>query len=250
MRVERISEPENVVQRAYFEDICEFLEEIDHEIIVSAEMDGELLCLRLRKTGGGSTAHVAVPIKSAKAVLSQHILVAIDRIPPEPESWPEGFAEMSEKPHTPKVGVGVMIIRIVQEQIAEGYVATRGVKRVLLGLRQGSHGEGEWSLPGGHLELGETPRACARRGLMEETGIAVRAFRELGWSNDVMPEEGLHYVTLFLSAEVDWKIEATLNEPDKTLEWRWFALDELPSNLFAPTASLLSDRKRLDRMFS
>ena len=41
----------------------------------------------------------------------------------------------------PKVGIGVMI----QNEKGE----------VLLGLRQGSHGAGEWSFPGGHLEFGE-----------------------------------------------------------------------------------------------
>ena len=40
----------------------------------------------------------------------------------------------------PKVGIGVMI------QNADGLV--------LLGLRKGSHGSGEWSFPGGHLEMG------------------------------------------------------------------------------------------------
>ena len=39
----------------------------------------------------------------------------------------------------PRVGVGVMI----QNEKGE----------VLLGLRQGSHGAGEWSFPGGHLDF-------------------------------------------------------------------------------------------------
>ena len=42
----------------------------------------------------------------------------------------------------PRVGIGVMI------QNEEG--------EILLGLRKGSHGAGEWSFPGGHLEMGET----------------------------------------------------------------------------------------------
>ena len=44
---------------------------------------------------------------------------------------------MTEKKY-PRVGVGVMI----QNKKGE----------VLLGLRQGSHGAGEWSFPGGHNE--------------------------------------------------------------------------------------------------
>ena len=48
----------------------------------------------------------------------------------------------------PKVGVGVMIFK-------------NG--KVLLGKRKGSHGEGEFALPGGHLEYMEGFANCASR---------------------------------------------------------------------------------------
>lgn len=41
----------------------------------------------------------------------------------------------------PKVGIGVMILKD---------------EKVLLGKRKGSHGEGEYSFPGGHLEYMES----------------------------------------------------------------------------------------------
>ncbi len=62
----------------------------------------------------------------------------------------------------PKVGVGVMILK-------EG--------KVLLGKRKGSHGAGEYSFPGGHLEYMESFEDCARREIEEECGIKVKNLR-------------------------------------------------------------------------
>lgn len=41
---------------------------------------------------------------------------------------------------SPRIGVGVLIFR-------DG--------KLLLGKRRGSHGAGDWSAPGGHLEFGK-----------------------------------------------------------------------------------------------
>ena len=55
---------------------------------------------------------------------------------------------MNEKDKKPKVGVGVMILK-------DG--------EILLGKRKGSHGEGEYAFPGGHLEYMESFSDCAKR---------------------------------------------------------------------------------------
>ena len=43
--------------------------------------------------------------------------------------------------------------------------------KVLLSKRKGSHGEGEFAFPGGHLEYMEGFADCARREVQEEYGI-------------------------------------------------------------------------------
>ena len=43
--------------------------------------------------------------------------------------------------------------------------------KILFGKRKGSHGEGSWSFPGGHLEFNENIEDCAVREVLEETGI-------------------------------------------------------------------------------
>ncbi|OZB41207.1 MAG: phosphohydrolase [Acidiphilium sp. 34-60-192] len=65
-----------------------------------------------------------------------------------------------EFPAAPRVGIGVVVLR---------------GEAVLLIRRGRPPGLGQWSLPGGGQELGETAEAAARRELREETGLTVGA---------------------------------------------------------------------------
>ena len=61
-------------------------------------------------------------------------------------------------------------------QVGIGLVLLRG-DEVLLVKRGKPPAMGAWSIPGGRQELGETAEACARRELLEETGLtAARLF--------------------------------------------------------------------------
>ena len=123
----------------------------------------------------------------------------------------------------PIVGVGAIVIR-------EG--------KVLLGRRLGAHGAGTWALPGGHLEFGETIEACARREVLEETGLALSSVCGGPHTSDIFPEVVRHYVTLFVCAESPQGTPLLL-EPSKCAEWSWFAWHALPRPLFRPLESLL-----------
>jgi 8-oxo-dGTP diphosphatase len=122
----------------------------------------------------------------------------------------------------PLVGIGVIVVR-------EG--------KVLLGRRLGSHGAGTWALPGGHLEFGESVEDCARREVLEESGLRLGGISAGPYTSDVFPEAGRHYVTLFVIAE-DALGEPQRLEPTKCAEWRWFGWDDLPQPLFSPVESL------------
>jgi 8-oxo-dGTP diphosphatase len=119
-----------------------------------------------------------------------------------------------EKPR-PLTGVGVMIFEDGQ---------------VLMSVRKGSHGEGEYSFPGGHLEFGESFEKCARREVLEEAGIEIDNIRFQYLAN-VKKYDRKHYVHIGLLA--DWKNgEPQILEPDKNEKWQWYSLDKLPKPLF------------------
>lgn len=120
-----------------------------------------------------------------------------------------------EQHNKPKVGIGVMILK-------DG--------RVLLGKRKGSHGEGEYAFPGGHLEYMESFEDCARREVDEECGIKIKniQFQLLANVTKYAPK---HYVHIGLLAEWEEGKPEVL-EPEKSEFWDWYELDKLPEPMF------------------
>jgi 8-oxo-dGTP diphosphatase len=88
-----------------------------------------------------------------------------------------------EYPERPIVGVGAVII---------------DAGRVVLVRRAAPPLQGEWSLPGGVVELGETLRAAAEREAREETALMVTANEVLEVFDRIIPgKDGrtqYHYV--------------------------------------------------------
>ena len=123
----------------------------------------------------------------------------------------------------PRVGVGVFV---------------RHQGKILLGKRRGSHGEGTWALPGGHLEFKEEIEACVRREIAEETSLSVGNVRFGALTNDVFEHEDRHYVTIFMVCDYAGG-DLRIMEPEKCEEWRWCRWDELPRPVFLPLENLL-----------
>lgn len=118
-------------------------------------------------------------------------------------------------------GVGVLVILKYKDN-------------VLLGKRKGSHGHGEWSFPGGHLELNETIEECGKREVLEETGINIKNNSIINnqYTNDIFINEKKHYITLYQKYIIDELLIPELIEPDKCFEWGWFDINNLPHPLF------------------
>jgi len=121
----------------------------------------------------------------------------------------------TEQNQQPKVGIGVMIFK-------DG--------KVLLGKRKGSHGAGEYSFPGGHLDYMEFFAECARRETLEECGIEIQNIRFQFLANEKLYAPK-HYTHIGLTA--DWKSgEPKVLEPNKCESWSWYEVEKLPSPLF------------------
>lgn len=110
--------------------------------------------------------------------------------------------------------------------------------KIIFFKRRGSHGHGTWSVPGGHLEFGESWEECASREIMEEVGSKIKNIRLLAATNDFFPKEDKHYITIWMKA--DWKSgEPRSMEPEKVTNVEWRGLHDLPSPLFEPCWSNL-----------
>lgn len=113
--------------------------------------------------------------------------------------------------------------------------------KFLMGRRRNAHGDGTWSIPGGHLEFGETFEDTAKREVLEETGLAIENVRFGAVTNDHFKDEGKHYVTIWMLS--DWKSgKEQITEPDKFIEMQWRDFDTLPEPLFLPWQQLLSSQ--------
>lgn len=118
-----------------------------------------------------------------------------------------------EYPECPLVGVGAVIVR------AGKVVLVKRGRAPLLG---------EWSIPGGLLELGETLRQGAEREAREETGLVVRATELLGVFERLVPDADkrtrYHYVLIdFLCEAISGELKASGDADDA----RWFSLEEI-----------------------
>lgn len=124
-----------------------------------------------------------------------------------------------EFPEMPLVGVGAIII--------EG-------DRVLLVKRAHPPIQGQWSIPGGVLEVGESVREAAVREAHEETGLMVEAGELLGVYDRILrdPERRVqyHYVLIdFLCRRVGGELLAASD----AAAVRWFRREDL-SGLHLP----------------
>ncbi len=110
--------------------------------------------------------------------------------------------------------------------------------RVLMAKRKGSHGAGQWAIPGGHIEAGEAIFDAAVREIREEIGIELEDLKFVGVTFDHFPKSGKSYFDYHLTARIKSGTPKIM-EPDKVdSDWTWFDPKNLPSPLFTSLETL------------
>jgi 8-oxo-dGTP diphosphatase len=138
---------------------------------------------------------------------------------------------MTEKRKKVGAGFGVMLVKN---------------RKILLGKRNSDpdkadssfRSAGEWCLPGGKLEWGESLEDGAIREVKEETGIVIPNPRVVSVHN--CKNKYAHFVTIGLLAK-KWQGEAKVREPDEITEWKWFSLKKLPSPCYFPSLEVIEN---------
>ncbi len=136
-------------------------------------------------------------------------------------------------PVRPHIGVGVLLVK--NEQL-------------LLVKRKYNPDAGYWSIPGGHLELGERTQIAAEREGHEETGFKVKVTKLAGIIDKIMYDDNgeieYHYVLLNYFVE---QVEGDPDQPpkadDDALEAKFVPFDELKN--YQLTDSLIELLKQL-----
>jgi 8-oxo-dGTP diphosphatase len=116
-------------------------------------------------------------------------------------------------PDRPLVGIGAVMLR---------------PGAVLLVRRGRPPALGEWSIPGGAQELGETAEAAARRELREETGLDGGPMTLIAHVDSIHPDAGgrIRYHYTILDFATVWQGGDPLAGDDVT-DARFFGFDEL-----------------------
>ena len=131
-------------------------------------------------------------------------------------------------PKRPIVGVGVVVLR---------------GDRVLLVRRAKQPRQGEWSLPGGAQELGETVFEAGRREVLEETGVTVEVRGLLDVVDSIQSDdrERIRYHFTLVDVLAVW-ISGEARAADDAAEVAWFKRAAVPG------LGLWSETERIIRL--
>lgn len=100
---------------------------------------------------------------------------------------------------------------------------------VLLIERANDPFKGCWAFPGGFMDMEENAEDCAKRELMEETGMEVRSLEYIGTFSEVNRDPRGRTITIAYYAVVE---KSDVIGADDASQAKWFPIDSIPSLAF------------------
>lgn len=122
-------------------------------------------------------------------------------------------------------------IKVTKLKVSVGIVIMDVDHKILFGKRQNVFGDGTWGLPGGHMKLGESIFECAKREVFEEVGVEIRDVELITVTEEVSTGQDFQLVEIGYKC-TKWEGIVELKEHKYSSEWKFFALDNLPKNIF------------------
>lgn len=126
--------------------------------------------------------------------------------------------------------------------VMAAYIILRRGGKILLGRRLNTgYEDGNYQMPAGHVDPGESPIDCVVREAKEEVGVDIK--RE----NIKLVHSGYRYKVQEQEDRVDYYFEATVwegepqnMEPDKCDDLQWFDADAPPPNMVPHVAEAMA----------
>jgi 8-oxo-dGTP pyrophosphatase MutT (NUDIX family) len=114
-------------------------------------------------------------------------------------------------------------------RLAVQVLLRRGNQILLLERQNTGFEDGNYGLPAGHIEFGETVKAAAIREAKEEVGVELKE-SDLQVIGSMHRIDNKTYVDFFLVCH-RWDGEIYNSEPEKCSDLMWADLDALPTNM-------------------
>jgi 8-oxo-dGTP diphosphatase len=143
--------------------------------------------------------------------------------------WKDDLPGMSDADPMARTAANLSQTRIVAK-----LALRRGAQVLLIKDKVGFY-KHKWSLPGGYLDYGETPEACAAREALEEVGLKVEVERLLRIDSQVVPT-GYHFLTFHYQGRS--ASDALKLKPDEVEDARWAGLSDAAQEVASPHSRL------------